>query len=94
VDALQRKDITALALGRAAGNKNKLSSTLPPSAGGGGKGSPSSPGGKKKKEPVVEFCTPEYLFCAPSATGYLGTAGQLVHCTLLSKQEHFNVITI
>ena len=40
-------------------------------------------------EPVVAFCTPEYLFGTPSAGGCLGTVGQFN--TLL---DYIGVITI
>jgi len=80
VDALQKKGITALALGNAAGKKKSANyrhifqQPL------------------NKSEPVVAFCTPEYLFGTPSTGGFLGTVGQFN--TFLSNKECFSVVTI
>ena len=71
VDALQKKGVNALALGRAAGGKKSFNyrhvfqST--------------------HDKPVVAFCTPEYLFGTPSTGSCLGTVGQF--STLLTKKD-------
>jgi len=80
VDALLKKGITALALGNAAGKQkaaNYRRIFQQP---------------LNKSEPVVAFCTPEYLFGTPSSGGFLGTVGQFN--TFLSKKEYFSVVTI
>lgn len=62
VDTLQRKGIKTIALGRATGNKKSLNyRTVFQST---------------HDEPMVVFCTPEYLFGTPSTGGCIGTAGQ------------------
>ena len=43
-------------------------------------------------EPVVAFCTPEYLFGTPSTGSCLGTVGRF--STLLAKNDSFGIITI
>ena len=78
VDALQKKGIKALALGRAAGSKKSLNyrtifhSTC--------------------DEPMIAFCTPEYLFGTPSTGGCLGTVGQF--SLLLARKHCISVVTI
>lgn len=43
-------------------------------------------------EPIVAFCTPEYLFGTPPTSTFVGTKGQF--STVLSKKERFCLITI
>ena len=78
VDALQKKGIIALALGIVAGNKKSANYRRVFC--------------ELLNEPVVAFCTPEYLFGTPNTAGYLGTAGQFN--TLLLKKEALSVVTI
>lgn len=72
VNTLQRKGIKALALGRAAGSKKSPNyRTVFQST---------------HDEPMVVFCTPEYLFGTPSTGGCIGTAGQFSF--LVEKRTH------
>ena len=57
-DALQKKGIKALALGRAAGNKKSLNYRTVFHL--------------THDEPMVVFCTPEHLFGTPSTSGFIG----------------------
>ena len=78
VEALQKKGIKALALGRAAGSKKSLNyRTVFHSI---------------HDEPMVVFCTPEYLFGTPSTSGCIDTAGQFN--LLLEKKECVSIVTI
>ena len=45
-----------------------------------------------RNEPLIAFCTPEYLFGIPSDGSCLGTVGQFN--TLLAKKDRVGVITI
>lgn len=78
VDSLQKKGIKALALGRVVGSKKSLNyRTVFHST---------------HDEPMVVFCTPEYLFGTPSTSGCIGTAGQFN--LLLERKECVSVVTI
>ena len=78
VDALQKKGINALALGRAAGSKKSFNYRQVFQS--------------THDEPLIAFCTPEYLFSTPSTGSCLGTVGQF--STLLAKMDCIGVITI
>lgn len=45
-----------------------------------------------RNEPLIAFCTPEYLFGIPSDGNCLGTVGQFN--MLLAKKDRIGVITI
>ena len=78
VDALQKKGIKTLALGRAAGNKKSLNYRTVFHL--------------THDEPMVVFCTPEYLFGTPSTSGFIGTTGQF--SLLLEKKDCISAVTI
>ena len=78
VDNLQSRGIQAVALGRAAGSSKSANYNRVFKV--------------VSKEPIVAFCTPEYLFGTPATSTFIGTKGQF--STVLSKKERFCLITI
>ena len=78
VDSLQKKGIQAIALGRAAGSSKSANYHWVFE--------------NSNDEPIVAFCTLEYLFGTPATSTFVGTKGQF--CTILSKKEKFCLITI
>ena len=78
VDSLQKRGIRALALGRAAGCSKSANYHRVFEL--------------SNDEPIIAFCTPEYLFGTPATSSFVGTKGQFA--TLLSKKERFCLITI
>ena len=73
VDSLQKRGIRALTLGRAAGCSKSANyhRVFEPS----------------NNEPIIAFCTPEYLFEALVISSFVGTKGQFA--TLPSKKKGF-----
>ena len=75
VDSLQKRGIQAIAFGRAAGSSksDNYHRVFETS----------------NNEPIVAFCTPEYLFGTPATSTFVGTKGQFS----TSKKERFCLIT-
>ena len=71
---MQQKGINAVALGSSAGSSTKKSSNF------------CQVFQAPRNEPLIAFCTPEYLFGIPSDGSCLGTVGQFN--TLLAKKDH------
>jgi len=80
IESLQRKGINVVALGAAAGSSTKKSNNY------------RQVFHTPRDEPLIAFCTPEYLFGKSSNSGSLGTVGQFN--MLLAKKDRFGVITI
>ena len=78
VDSLQKRGIQAIALGRAAGSSKSANYHRVFET--------------SNDEPIVAFCTSEYLFGTPATSTFIGTKGQF--STVLSKKERFYLITI
>ena len=78
VDSLQKRGIQAIALGRAAGSSKSANYHRVFEA--------------LNNEPIVAFCTPEYLFGTPATSTFVGTKSQF--SIVQRKKERFCLITI